>query len=369
MALKVIVGLSGGVDSSLAAVLLKEKGYHVIGVSMSIYNKDIPNLLPSGNSCYGPEEKQDIKDIQKFGDKIGIETHVFDCSEDYKHLILSYFKEEYQRGRTPNPCVKCNAEMKFGLLMQKAKEAGIVYDAFATGHYARTEKDPDSGRFLLQKGADEKKDQSYFLYRLTQEQLAQTMFPLGGFTKAQTRELARQYGLTAYDKPDSQDFYAGDYNDLLQFPPKQGVIMHINGKVLGNHMGYWNYTIGQRKGLGIAYPEPLFVLDLDAHRNIVYVGTASDTQKQDVFVSDLTWIAFDKTPTSPFKAFAKQRSTAKPATVTVEPTLDGLHVIYDEPQKSFTPGQSLVLYQGNTVLGGGIITKSATHLTKDKKTS
>lgn len=355
MSATVIVGLSGGVDSSLAAVLLKEQGYHVIGVSMSIYNQDIPNLLAAGNACYGPEEKQDIKDIQKFGDKIGIETHIFDCSEDYKRLVLAYFKEEYQHGRTPNPCVKCNAVMKFGLLGQKAKEAGIAYDFFATGHYARIEK--ENGRFLLKKGVEEKKDQSYFLYRLTQDQLAHTLFPLGGFTKAQTRALARQKGLDVYDKPDSQDFYAGDYNDLLQFPPKQGVIMHINGQVLGKHMGYWNYTIGQRKGLGIAYPEPLFVLDIDAHRNIVYVGTAQDTQKKDVFVSDLSWIAFDATPDKPFKAFAKQRSAAKACPVTVEPTAHGLHVVYEEPQKSFTPGQSLVLYQDDIVLGGGIITK------------
>lgn len=355
MSATVIVGLSGGVDSSLAAVLLKEQGYHVIGVSMSIYNQDIPNLLAAGNACYGPEEKQDIKDIQKFGDKIGIETYVFDCSEDYKRLVLAYFKEEYQHGRTPNPCVKCNAVMKFGLLGQKAKEAGIAYDFFATGHYARIEK--ENGRFLLKKGVEEKKDQSYFLYRLTQDQLAHTLFPLGSFTKAQTRALARQKGLDVYDKPDSQDFYAGDYNDLLQFPPKQGVIMHINGQVLGKHMGYWNYTIGQRKGLGIAYPEPLFVLDIDAHRNIVYVGTAQDTQKKDVFVSDPVWIAFDATPDKPFKAFAKQRSAAKACPVTVEPTAHGLHVVYEEPQKSFTPGQSLVLYQDDIVLGGGIITK------------
>ena len=355
MSATVIVGLSGGVDSSLAAVLLKEQGYHVIGVSMSIYNQDIPNLLAAGNACYGPEEKQDIKDIQKFGEKIVIETHIFDCSEYYKRLVLAYFKEEYQHGRTPNPCVKCNAVMKFGLLGQKAKEAGIAYDFFATGHYARIEK--ENGRFLLKKGVEEKKDQSYFLYRLTQDQLAHTLFPLGGFTKAQTRALARQKGLDVYDKPDSQDFYAGDYNDLLQLPPKEGVIMHINGTVLGKHTGYWNYTIGQRKGLGISYPEPLFVLDLDAHRNIVYVGSAKDTEKTDVFVSDVSWSAFDTPPSPSFRATAKQRSTAKAAPVTVHVTPHGLHVVYDEAQKSFTPGQSLVLYRDDVVLGGGIITK------------
>ena len=358
MACTVIVGLSGGVDSSLAAILLKEQGYHVIGVSMSIYNKDIPNLLPSDNACYGPEEKQDIKNIHLFGEKIGIETHVFDCSEEYKQLILSYFKEEYRHGRTPNPCIKCNTVMKFGLLCQKAKEMGILYDYFATGHYAQIIQDPKTNRYLLKKGIDEKKDQSYFLYRLTQEQLGQTLFPLGNLTKAQTRKLAFEKGLTTYDKPDSQDFYSGNYNDLLQFTPKPGVIMLIDGTPLGKHMGYWNYTIGQRKRLGVSYSEPLFVLDIDAHRNIVYVGTEKDTQKKDVYISDLSWIIDKDPPQKSFKALAKHRSTAPALPVTVEPIDGGLHIIYDTPQKSFTPGQSLVLYQDNIVLGGGIISKN-----------
>lgn len=356
MARTAIVGLSGGVDSSLTALLLKEQGYTVIGVSMSIYNKDIPHLLPAGNSCYGPEEKQDIKEIAQLGKKIGIETHVFDCAEEYKNLVLSYFKESYLKGVTPNPCVKCNEVMKFGLLQQKARQAGIDFDYFATGHYARIEHRHD--RYLLRQALDTKKDQTYFLYRLSQEQLACTLFPLGNLTKAEVRTLAKEKGLAVYDKPDSQDFYAGDYNDLLQMPPKDGLIMHINGTVLGHHKGYWNYTIGQRKGLGVAYAEPLFVLDLDAHRNIVWVGTAQDTQKKDVFVSDLAWIAFDRTPEKPFKAFAKQRSTATASPVTVEPTAHGVHVIYDEPQKSFTPGQSMVFYNDGIVLGGGIIVKN-----------
>lgn len=353
----VIVGLSGGVDSSLSALLLKEQGYEVIGISMSIYNSDIPNLQVAGNACYGPEEKEDIKNIKAFGDKIGIKTYVFDCSEEYKQTVLSYFKSEYAAGRTPNPCVKCNELMKFGLLTQKAKKEGINYDYFATGHYARTCFDAASNRYLLKKGLDNKKDQSYFLYRLSQDQLAHVIFPLGSFTKEQVRQMARDKGLAVAEKPDSQDFYSGDYNDLLQMPPQKGNIMMLNGKVVGTHLGYWNYTIGQRKGLGVSYPEPLFVLDVDAHKNIVWVGTAADTQKDTCFVEDLHWISF-ATPPEQFRAFAKQRSTSKPAPVTVYVEDKIARVVYDEPQKSFTPGQSMVFYDDDVVIGGGIIKKA-----------
>ncbi len=352
-----IVGLSGGVDSSLAAILLKEQGYDVIGVSMSIYNKDIPNLVKGGNACYGPEIKTEIKNIQEFGDKIGIKTYVFDCSEEYKDTILAYFKSEYAAGRTPNPCVKCNELMKFGLLTQKAQKEGIAYDYFATGHYCQVAKDEASGRYLLKKGVDEKKDQSYFLYRLSQEQLSKVLFPLGTFTKEQVRQMAREKGLEVADKADSQDFYPGNYNDLLQLKPQKGNIMLTNGKVLGQHLGYWNYTVGQRKGLGIAYPEPLFVLDIDAHRNIVWVGTAADTQKDTCFVEDLHWIKF-AAPPAEFKAFAKQRSTAKPAPVTIYVENGVARVVYDDMQKSFTAGQSMVFYDSDdVVIGGGVIMK------------
>ena len=356
--LNVVVGLSGGVDSSLSAYLLKKKGYNVSGISMAIYNRDIPNLIPSGNACYGPEEKQDIKEIGELGKKLGIKTYIFDCAEDYKHLILSYFKEEYKAGRTPNPCIKCNELMKFGLLLKKAEEEGIPFDYFATGHYARIEKDEKNRRFLLKRAKDLKKDQSYFLYRLRQEQLSKVIFPLGNYTKEEVRQMAREAGLEMADKADSQDFYSGDYNDLLEFPPKKGMIMHINGKVLGQHQGYWNFTIGQRKGLGISYPTPLFVLDLDARRNIVWVGGEEDTHQDTCFATDLNWIAFDKIPTEPFSCQAKHRSVTQPTQATVYPETDGrIKVVYEKPQKSFTPGQSLVLYQDDVVLGGGLITK------------
>lgn len=355
MAGRVLIGLSGGVDSTLAAILLKEQGYEVIGASMSIYNADIPNLLSSGNACYGAVEKPEIKDIALLGEKIGIKTYKFDCSEEYKKTILSYFKDAYSKGITPNPCVMCNAIMKFGLLCDKAVEEGIAFDYFATGHYVQ--KSELNGRIVLKKGVDEKKDQSYFLYRLSQEQLKKVIFPLGGMTKEKVRLLAKEKGLDVADKADSQDFYAGDYADLLQFKDKDGIIMHVNGTVLGHHKGYWHYTVGQRKGLGVSYKEPLFVLDVDADKNIVYVGTASDMNVKECFVSDLNWLAFENLSSS-IKAMAKQRSTAKPVSVLIEP-LDGkVRIIFDEPQKSVTAGQSMVFYDGDIVLGGGIIEKN-----------
>ena len=348
----VAVGLSGGVDSTLTAHLLKEKGYRVIGLSMSIYNGSIPAHI-TGDACYGPSEKQDIRDIQKWAKNQGIEAHILDLSESYKKTVLKYFKDSYLSGVTPNPCVMCNTLMKFGLLVEEAQKQGIAFDYFATGHYARIEE--KQGRFILKKGIDPHKDQSYFLYRLTQEQLARTLFPLGEYTKDQVRKMARERGLKVADKSDSQDFYAGDYADLLGEAPREGNIVLANGKVLGKHQGFWNYTIGQRKGLGIAYPEPLFVVDIDAEHNQVIVGTSKDTFVPECHADRIVWGGIIEELYEPMKAEVKYRSSGKTVPATLIPEGDKVKVVFDEPQRAVTRGQSIVFYQGDSVLGGGII--------------
>lgn len=351
----VAVGLSGGVDSTLTALLLKEQGYSVIGISMSIYNKDIPNMQPAKSACYGPDEKEDIKEIQKWAAMNDIPCHILDLSEEYKAQILTYFKQCYLSGETPNPCIMCNTKMKFGLLAEKAREQGICFDFFATGHYARIGQ--KNGRYFIRRGADEKKDQSYFLYRLTQEQIASTMFPLGDLTKERVRQMALERGLKQATKADSQDFYGGDYNDLLGQVPRRGHIVHTSGKILGHHQGFWNYTIGQRKGLGIAYHAPLFVVDLNPETNEVIVGEAGETLSDRCEVTDCTWQLLPAPPAQPIKVLAKYRSAGKLVPAQIVSEGDKTVVTFDEPQKSLTPGQSVVFYDKDDILGGGIITK------------
>lgn len=352
--MKILVGLSGGVDSSVAALLLKKEGHEVIGATMSIWGKNGMAAKSSHkNACYGPDEKEDIEAAREIAKQIGIPYYVFDCVEQYERIVLENFKSEYIQGRTPNPCVWCNARVKFGVLPQIAKENGIDFDKFATGHYARVVE--ENGRFLLKRGIAPHKDQSYFLYRLKQEQLKNIILPLGNYTKDQIREIAKENGLEVAEKPDSQDFYDGDYNELLGVKEKEGNIVDLHGTVLGTHKGIWNYTIGQRKGIGVSSTEPLYVLELKKDTNEVVIGPKDKTFKKTLITDNINWIAIEKL-TKPRKATAKIRSTQQPTPVTLTPVEDGkIQVDFDEFQKSIAIGQSAVFYDEDTVLGGGVI--------------
>jgi tRNA-specific 2-thiouridylase len=350
---KALVGLSGGVDSSVAAMLLVERGYDVTGVFMSVY--DGPASSSGGSSCYDRGEEEDIASASGLAKLLGIPFHVLDCSARYRELVLSYFRKTYLSGRTPNPCVRCNHMLKFGALPALAEKSGLDFARFATGHYARTEPSPLHGRHVLMRGRDERKDQSYFLYRLNREQLSRALFPLGEMTKEEVRALAARRGLPMHDRPDSQDFYAGDYADLLGVEDLPGNIVDAEGRILGRHSGFWRFTPGQRRGLGISAATPLYVLRINAARNEVVVGTREKSLTRGCVLEDLH---FNVPPDTVGPVFqARMRSSQRPFEVTARPDPSGnlLVVEFAAPRQGAAPGQSLVLYLGDVVAGGGII--------------
>lgn len=354
---KVIVGLSGGVDSSVAAYLLKQQGFEVTGVTMSIWNGKSDQSVSGKHSCYGPNEDEEIREARELADMLNISHFIFDCSKRYKSEVLEYFRLEYLSGRTPNPCVKCNQLIKFGMLPELAREQGLEFDLFATGHYARIEFDKDSGRYLLKRAADQKKDQTYFIYRLSQKQLSELVFPLGDLNKTEVREIAGKINISLTEKSESQDFYSGDYKELLEVTDCPGKIVMRDGKILGTHQGIWNYTIGQRKGLGVAFTEPLYVIELDQIKNEVIVGIRDEVMSTSFIVNDLNWISV-ACLNEKIEVKAKIRSAQEARDAVIEPYENGsVKVTFFAPYDGITPGQSAVFYDGEMVVGGGVINR------------
>lgn len=350
--MKVAVGLSGGVDSAAAAVLLLEQGHEVIGITMKIW-RDGRYRGGSGDACFGPGEKDDVESARLLCERLRIPYHAFDCADEYEKIVLDYFRSEYNTGGTPNPCVRCNSLMKFGVLPSLARRSGLDFDFFATGHYARTGF--ENGRHFLRTGTDPRKDQSYFLYRLRQDQLKSLLLPLGNLAKPEVREFVRRQGLAVAAKPDSQDFYAGDYAELLNKPDAWGNIVDESGKVLGRHRGYWHFTIGQRRGLGVSASEPLFVIGVEPCRNEVVVGKKDAAFSRRIIVRDCNWVSVPP-PVEPFDAEVKVRSASGFEKIRVNPLPEG-HLELSSADGIFAAaaGQSAVLYRDSLLLGGGII--------------
>ncbi len=348
---RVAIGLSGGVDSAVAALLLKRAGYDVVGIAMNLWEKGrYPDK--AFEACFGPGAEQAMAEAARFAEEQGISFEIFPCAEMFERDVLAYFKAEREAGRTPNPCVVCNRLMKFGLLPRLAFER-LGVDCFATGHYARLEE--RDGRFALLRAVHAAKDQSYFLWGLTQEQLARVMFPLGELTKNEVRALAREAHLASAEKTDSQDFYSGDADDLLQFAPQEGELVDMSGKVLARHNGHWHFTVGQRKGLGVATGTPMYVVDVDACRNRVTVGTREQAVRTSftIDVSTLNWVAQAPTDAS-ITCRVKVRSAGEP----VGPvTYQNGRIEAPGGVFGVAPGQSAVFYacESEVLLFGGVI--------------
>lgn len=351
--MKILVGMSGGIDSSVAAHLLKEQGHQVVGITMTIWSNRAHLERPEGSrSCFAPDKREDIAKIQEICASIGIEHQVLELSDRFEEVVLENFKREYLDGRTPNPCVWCNAAIKFGAMVDYARESGIDFDKFATGHYARIVQ--RNGRLAIARAVDLRKDQSYFLHRLSQEQLSRTLFPLGSLTKDEVRQIDVRLGFHRPEQTESQDFYDGDYTDLLEVEDQKGNIVTLDGEILGQHNGIFHYTIGQRKGLGIASDRPLYVLQLRPHSNEVVVGYQEETVQTTVTATDVVWQAV---PSLEGEVFAKGkiRSASRAADCTV--TQEGQRIIarFEGGVNAAALGQSLVIYDGDEILCGGII--------------
>ena len=346
MTKKALIAMSGGVDSSVAAHLALQAGYDCVGATLQLL-------------CQLSSDVEDARDVAQ---RMGMPFYVFEMTQQFRQQVMDKFVHCYETGRTPNPCVDCNRHLKFGALLEQAQALGCDY--VVTGHYCRIEKDEKSGRYLLYKAADSAKDQSYFLYSLTQHQLQHTLFPLGGFSKEQAREIAEKQGFLNARKRDSQDICFIPDGDYMQFIRQHtgktypgGDFLDETGKVVGHHNGAIGYTRGQRKGLGLAMGQPVYVLHKDMEKNTVTVGSNEALFSTTLIAEDWNYIAFE-TLTAPLRCMAKARSRMVEQPATVYPLEDGrAKVVFDQPQRALTTGQAVVLYRDDAVLGGGTITQ------------
>ncbi|MCH5207675.1 MAG: tRNA 2-thiouridine(34) synthase MnmA [Oscillospiraceae bacterium] len=352
---KAVIAMSGGVDSSVAAYLMKKDGFDCIGVTMKLFHNEDIEVSRDKTCC----SLDDVNDAQRVAFAMDMPHYVFNFSDEFKEKVIDRFVTAYENGETPDPCIDCNRYLKFDKLYHRARELDCDY--IVTGHYARIELDEQSGRCLLKKAAYPEKDQSYVLYAMTQEQLAHTMFPLGNYTKPEIREIAEEQGFLNAKKHDSQDICFvpnGSYADFIEYYTKRtypgGDFVDTSGNVLGEHKGIIRYTIGQRKGLGISYTEPLYVLNIDKDKNTVTVGKDSELYSNRLTAGNINLISVEKID-KPMRVKAKirYRHTEQPATVIQ--VNDKLEVTFDEPQRAITRGQAVVLYDGDTVVGGGTI--------------
>ncbi len=353
---KALIGMSGGVDSSVAALLMLRAGCSCIGATMRLYNNEDIGMEDTKTCC----TLEDVEDARSVARRLGIPHYVFNFRDDFEQNVICRFVKAYERGLTPNPCIDCNRYLKFDHLLRRALE--LECDYVVTGHYARIRRDPETGRYLMLTAADADKDQTYFLYTMTQHQLSHTQFPLGELTKTQVREIARENGFVNARKRDSQDICfvpEGDYVAFLErytgkhYP--EGPFLDSQGNRVGTHRGAVAYTIGQRRGLGLAMGEPVYVCGKDMEANTVTVGPSEMLFHSSLIAGNCNWIPFPAL-TQPIAVTAKTRHTRTGSPATVSPLADGrIRVDFEAPQRAITPGQAVVLYQDNLVLGGGTI--------------
>jgi tRNA-specific 2-thiouridylase len=358
--MRIVVAMSGGVDSSVAAALLVEQGHDVIGLSMQLYSATGPEPAAEGDQAFGRCcTIDDLHDARRVANSLRFPHYILNFERQFRDTVISNFVREYRSGRTPLPCAHCNSDLKFSTLLERAR--GLGADYVATGHYARVDRDP-SGRWLLRRSVDRDKDQSYFLFPLTQEQLAAASFPVGMLTKPQVRAEARRLGLTVADKPDSQEICFVPDHDYATFVAKQapaairgGEIVAEDGGRLGSHGGVHRFTVGQRKGLGLSAPMPLYVLKIDAESGQVTVGPRRSLEKTTLTAAGVNWISIDA-PASWLPVSAQIRHRHAPAAARVRALPDDrAEVVFDLPQSAVTPGQAAVFYDGDIVVGGGWI--------------